>query len=59
MKKVTLPTWAAAQWDPAPSVDRLRRWARNGNISPPPQKVGREYYVLPTARYVDRNGRST
>lgn len=56
MKRITLPAWAAQHWDPAPSQRTLERWTRDGRILPAPQKVGRAYYVLPTARYVDRDG---
>lgn len=59
MKRITLPAWAAKNWEPPPSQRTLERWARNGNIAPAPQKIGRSYYVLPDARYVDRNGRET
>jgi hypothetical protein len=56
-KRITLPAWAKKQsWDPPPSPRTLQRWTRNGNIIPFPEKIGRAYYVLPNARYVDRNG---
>lgn len=57
--KIPLPAWAASQWDPPPPRETLWRWARMGRIAPPPQKVGRQYYVDPQAKYVDRNGRAT
>lgn len=56
MKRITLPAWAASKWDPPPPPRTLTRWARRGLILPPPQKVGRSYYVTPDARLVDRNG---
>lgn len=51
VKKITLEAWASARYEPAPKKDTLRRWARNLYIFPFPQKVGRTYYVEPTARY--------
>lgn len=59
MKRITLAEWASANWSPPPSRESLWRWARLGRIAPPPQKVGRQYYVAPDAKYVDRNGRPT
>lgn len=57
--KIPLRTWAERLWSPVPSQRTLERWTRDGRILPPPQKVGRAYYVLPTARYVDRDGTPT
>lgn len=48
--KIKLTTWAAAQYSPAPSLWTLRKWARDGEISPAPEKVGRDYYVEESAR---------
>ena len=56
MKLITLPKWAESRWDPPPPPRTLTRWARDSRISPPPQKVGRSYYVRPDAKLVDRNG---
>ena len=50
MKKITLEAWAARQYDPPPSPWILRRWARDGEISPMPEKVGKSYYVREDAR---------
>lgn len=44
-KKITLHAWAAARYDPPPSAWVLRKWVREGEIQPPPEKVGRDYYV--------------
>jgi hypothetical protein len=30
----------------------LRRWVRNAQIYPAPQKVGRTYFVRPDAEYI-------
>ena len=48
-KKIPLTEWAARHYDPAPSAWVLRRWARDGEIHPPPERVGREWYVHETA----------
>lgn len=53
-KKITLGDWAAAQFAKVPHVNTLRKWAREGHIQPQPELVGREYLVLPTARYVQK-----
>lgn len=47
--KVLLAAWAALRYDPAPSAWTLRQWAREGDIHPAPEKVGRDWYVDPTA----------
>lgn len=43
--KVMLRDWAARRYDPVPSDFTLRRWARDGEIVPAPEKVGKHYYV--------------
>ena len=50
MKRIPLPDWAAQHYNPAPSAWVLRQWARQGEIYPPPEKVGRSYYVREDAR---------
>lgn len=56
MALVTLTTWAMNQYpDNPPAIVTLRRWARNGNIYPPPQLHGREYRVDPEAFYFKPN----
>lgn len=49
-KKIPLATWAAARYDPAPSAWVLRKWVRAGEIYPPPELVGKTYYVSENAR---------
>lgn len=49
----TLDAWAAEHYAIPPSIYTLRRWVREGRIYPLPEKHGRTYYVLPSARYVD------
>jgi len=50
--KITLTAWAAKQFDPPPVNNTLRIWARTGRIVPAPLKIGRTYFVEPTARHV-------
>ena len=61
-KSVPLPDWASLHYNPPPSAWVLRRWAREGEIWPAPEKVGHVYYVredaqrlvVPRASVVDR-----
>lgn len=55
MKYLSLATWAAEYYENPPSLVTLRRWARNGNIYPPPELHGREYRVDPEAFYIKPN----
>lgn len=59
--KILLAEWAKLRYDPPPSDWTLRRWARDGELHPPPEKVGRNYYVDPATRritdYVPAGGR--
>lgn len=49
---IPLDTWAAQQFPVGtPHIQTLRRWAREGKISPPPRKHGRAYYVRQDAEY--------
>lgn len=48
--KILLSDWAARRYDPPPSSFVLRKWCRDGEIYPPPEKVGREWYVDANAR---------
>lgn len=51
-KSIPLEAWAAARYSPPPSAWTLRRWARDGEIHPMPEKVGRTYYVREDARRI-------
>lgn len=51
-KKVTLRTWAEQRFEKVPCSNTLRAWARDMKIYPFPEKVGREYLVLPDAIYI-------
>lgn len=43
--KILLSEWAAQRYSPPPSDWVLRKWARDGEIHPAPEKVGRDWYV--------------
>jgi hypothetical protein len=47
---IPVATWAASRYDPVPSDWVLRRWCREGQIYPAPERVGKEWRVLETAR---------
>jgi predicted site-specific integrase-resolvase len=49
---IPLTDWAAVRHKRIP-LHTLRRWAREGKISPPARKVGREYQVLDTAEHIE------
>lgn len=51
-KWVPLETWAAARYDPLPSIHTLRRWCREKRIHPAADLVGKEYRVLENAEKV-------
>ena len=49
---ISLEDWAASVYGgKAPSLYTLRRWARDGNIQPKPEKHGRTYFVVSGASY--------
>jgi hypothetical protein len=50
VKKILLAAWGDAQFDPPLSPWQLRKLAREGNIYPAPLKIGKTYYVEPTAK---------
>lgn len=50
--KILLTAWAALHFDPAPTDNTLRTWARSGRIYPMPIKVGRSYYVEQDAQHI-------
>lgn len=51
--KITLKRWAAENFDPAPCVNTLRNWVKQGRIAPAPVFIGRAYWVEATARYIE------
>ena len=50
--KITLSEWAAKRYNPPPPLFTLRRWARDGEIQPAPEKVGKAYYVHENAERI-------
>ncbi|EKS6733273.1 excisionase [Enterobacter ludwigii] len=52
---LTLKEWASDVYQDPPPIGTLQRWARNGNIYPPPEKHGREYKVQHDAFYIKPN----
>ncbi|EKM5742832.1 excisionase [Enterobacter kobei] len=55
VKLLTLERWAEERYEDPPPIGTLRRWARNGNIYPPPEKEGTQYKVRPDAVYIRPN----
>jgi predicted site-specific integrase-resolvase len=51
MSKLTLTEWANDHFRTPPSSNTLRKWAREGRITPLPIKHGRNYYVEFNAHY--------
>jgi predicted site-specific integrase-resolvase len=54
-KSIKLSDWAGRLYDPPPSPFVLRRWCRDGEISPQPERVGRDWYVREDARRKSAN----
>lgn len=51
-KLLSLPLWAERRFDPPPAERTLRRWAKAGQIVPAPLKIGKTWYVQPTALHI-------
>nr|WP_075202452.1 excisionase [Klebsiella pneumoniae] len=50
---VLLSVWAEHEFgDPVPASSTLNKYAKNGMISPAPQKVGKSWRVEQDARFV-------
>ena len=54
-KLLPLEEWANETYAKPPTLSTLRRWARNGNIYPPPEKHGTSYQVEPGSIYIRPN----
>lgn len=51
---ITVQEWATVTFgDRKPHRATISRWISNGLIQPHPKKIGRAYFVEPTAEYVD------
>ncbi|MEZ2600795.1 excisionase [Kluyvera intermedia] len=55
LKLVTLERWAEERYEDPPPIGTLRKWARSGNIYPPPEIEGTQYRVRPDAVYIRPN----
>lgn len=55
MTLISLKAWAE-RLQPAPHINTLRNWVRNGRIIPVPRKLGRSYYVHPDAKHINELG---
>jgi hypothetical protein len=51
-QKITLQAWADLHYSPAPTSFVLGNWRRANQIHPPPERVGRAWYVEPDAQRV-------
>ncbi|PWW09909.1 excisionase [Mangrovibacter plantisponsor] len=52
-RSILLTEWAKEEFGaPVPSSATLSKYAKNGMIFPPPVKVGKQWRVEPSARYV-------
>jgi hypothetical protein len=51
---LTLRDWAASLFgENTPHANTLLRWVHEGRIQPQPKKMGRRWWVTPTAEYVE------
>lgn len=53
MKLITLAEWAESKFSQPYKKGTLWMWARTGRIYPPPEKIGRNWWVEPNAKYVN------
>jgi len=53
--KILLTDWASRNYSPPPSLFTLRRWARDGEIWPAPEKCGKSWMVDETAVRIAHN----
>jgi predicted site-specific integrase-resolvase len=51
--KLRLDEWLKREFYPPPAISTARAWVRQGKIYPPPQKIGRAYYVEENAVFND------
>lgn len=57
---IPVSEWAAQLFgEHAPHRNTLSRWARTGQIMPLPVKIGKHYYVKPTAQYYHADANKT
>lgn len=55
-RRITLQAWITLTYEPAtaPTLNTVRRWAKQGKLEPPAVKEGRSYYLDPGTRYNQR-----
>jgi hypothetical protein len=52
-KKIPVGVWAKIQMgEYAPTPVTLQRWCNYGKIQPQAEKIGKNWFVVPNARYV-------
>jgi len=51
MSLITLQQWNEQLFNGRYTLNTLRAWARNGHISPAPEKIGKDWMVALDARY--------
>jgi predicted site-specific integrase-resolvase len=51
-QKLTIHEWAALEFATPPAERTLRQWVKEGQIVPPPIKIGRAYYVRADAKHI-------
>lgn len=54
---IPIGEWAAKHYKPAPTAWVLAKWARRGEIDPPPQKVGTGWAVQENAKRIPKRKR--
>lgn len=52
IQKITIAAWAAQTYSVPISRWVLNKWRRNGEIYPPPERVGHQWMVWPHAQRV-------
>lgn len=50
--KITVEEWAARTYSEPPSSGVLGKWRRQGQIFPPPERVGHKWFVPEDAKRV-------
>ncbi|WP_175692932.1 excisionase [Burkholderia ambifaria] len=53
-RMIPIEVWAEITFgEYAPSISTLKRWVKQGHISPRPQKVGQKYFARREAEFID------
>lgn len=51
---ITISQWANNSFSISFGAGTLNKWARHGQISPAPSKIGNRWMVHPNAKYVEK-----